>query len=125
MELRLTPRDRAPICVVCRDDGPAVACACGAVYHDDCRWELGRCATNGCASTAGQAVGARRPGRWWSRIGPTARRAAIAAAASAALAVPLKLRLHDVPFGRALVVLAVTGAVLSVGAQHDVVLWED
>jgi hypothetical protein len=36
-------------CAYCHDDAPSVSCRlCGALFHEDCREELGRCTTLGC-----------------------------------------------------------------------------
>jgi len=45
-------------CVYCRDpvEAPTVCERCDAAYHPDCRVELGRCATPGCAGAGVRAV---------------------------------------------------------------------
>lgn len=57
-ELRVVARDSGPrTCLYCRCpvEAPTVCDRCDATYHAECRAELGRCATPGCAGAAQRA----------------------------------------------------------------------
>lgn len=65
MSVTVRPRPDGPrsLCPFCREQaGEDVApCACGVIYHPECRAELSRCATIGCAGkSAGGQRGAHR-----------------------------------------------------------------
>lgn len=122
VDIRLRPREGAPICVVCRGDAPVVVCRCGARYHDDCRTELRRCATNGCAASGCVVFVAPRVGPWRALLTPAGlRRAAVAGPFFAGLALLLhtSIRPNPVPLVLALGASAVAGAFLGLVVEDD------
>jgi hypothetical protein len=63
-QLRAREREGRAVCAYCHDllgAEPTRCGGCGAEYHADCRRELGRCATVGCAASAAPPRVAREP----------------------------------------------------------------